>query len=287
MNKHAYLIIAHKQDRTLFTLLEMIDDFRNDIYIHMDIKCKLFSKEEINDIVNKSKVFFTERTNVQWGGYSQINAELLLLECATNHRKYNYYHLLSGEDLPIKSQNYIHDFFERNDGMEFVKIEKEIFNYEHRVRYYYLFQEKYGRTPHAFFVRCFNIIQRILKINRSSSIQFQKGSNWFSITDHFARYVITQKSFISKVFRYTCCCDEVFLQTILINSPFKDKLYHNCFDDCEYMSMRLIDWNKGNPYVWHISDYDELINSNMLFARKFDVLKDCEIIDKLKENIKS
>ena len=35
MNKHAYLIIAHQCDDTYRTLLKMLDDPRNDIYIHM------------------------------------------------------------------------------------------------------------------------------------------------------------------------------------------------------------------------------------------------------------
>ena len=34
MDKHAYLIIAHQCDDTYRTLLKMLDDPRNDIYIH-------------------------------------------------------------------------------------------------------------------------------------------------------------------------------------------------------------------------------------------------------------
>ena len=33
--------------------------------------------------------------------------------------------------------------------------------------------------------------------------------------------------------------------------------------------MRAIDWTRGSPYEWKVSDFDELINSNKLFARKF------------------
>ena len=45
--------------------------------------------------------------------------------------------------------------------------------------------------------------------------------------------------------------------------------------------MRKIDWERGNPYVWHEKDYDELINSEYLFARKFDENVDKNIIDKI------
>lgn len=36
--KHAYLVMAHKDDETLRTLLRTLDDPRNDIFIHMDAK---------------------------------------------------------------------------------------------------------------------------------------------------------------------------------------------------------------------------------------------------------
>ena len=72
-------------------------------------------------------------------GYSQINCELVLLKLATMTVSYCYYHLLSGEDLTIKSQNYIHSFFCKNNSAEFVRVEKRVFSYENRVRYYYPF----------------------------------------------------------------------------------------------------------------------------------------------------
>lgn len=54
-----------------------------------------------------------ERTLVTWGGYSQINAELLLLQLATESGIYQYYHLISGSDLLIQTQDVFHDFFEK------------------------------------------------------------------------------------------------------------------------------------------------------------------------------
>ena len=43
-----------------------------------------------------------------------------------------------------------------------------------------------------------------------------------------------------------------------------------CIRDRNYRGhMRLIDWRRGNPYVWRDEDYDELIHSDRIFARKF------------------
>lgn len=44
--KHAYLVMAHKDDETLRTLLRTLDDPRNDIFIHMDAKNTGWDKTE-------------------------------------------------------------------------------------------------------------------------------------------------------------------------------------------------------------------------------------------------
>lgn len=43
--KHAYLIIAHNEPDVLKTLLFMLDDERNDIYLHVDVRAvELFNQ---------------------------------------------------------------------------------------------------------------------------------------------------------------------------------------------------------------------------------------------------
>ena len=68
MNRHAYLILAHKDDYTFYSLLRMLDYEKNDIFIHMDIKNKSFDEDNVKRIINESSVFFSNRTNVTWGG---------------------------------------------------------------------------------------------------------------------------------------------------------------------------------------------------------------------------
>ena len=52
--------------------------------------------------------------------------------------------------------------------------------------------------------------------------------------------------------------------------------------------MRLVDWkrgSKGSPYTFREEDYDELINSGALFARKFSEDVDKNIIEKIVDYI--
>lgn len=288
--KHAYLIIAHKNDHTFHTLLTLLDDARNDIFVHMDAKCKSYVPDKVEKAVRHSALYHApNRLNVQWGGYSQIRAELLLLEQATSHGHYAYYHLLSGEDLPIKPQDSIHAFFDLHRGKEFVHFADNVFHHEFRVSLYHLFQESLGRS-HGVWGRLNNLflrIQRLLKIQRSKDVVFQHGANWFSITDQLARFVLGQSAWIHSTFKNTQCADEIFLQTIVHNSEYAGRLFHPRYDDTNQAIMRLIDWERGEPYIWRISDKQELLQSNMLFARKFNSEVDRDIIDFISSFIKS
>lgn len=283
--RQAYLIIAHRYDETFKTLLRMLDSDENDIYVHMDLKNKQFDEDDCRKLIKKSGIYFTKRTSVTWGGYSQINSELVLLQTATAHRKYNYYHLLSGQDLPIKANNEIMNFFKKHQGAEFVAFDKETFDCDDRVRYFYPLQEMVGRNRRSFLGRissAMTLFQKIAHLKRNAEIQFQKGPNWFSITDDLARYVIKRKEWIKKVFHHSICCDEIFLQTIVINSMFADRIYQYAgTENTEESAMRLVDWERGGPYVFKNEDYSELLNSNMIFARKFDCQTDSNIVNKL------
>ena len=113
--KHAYLIICHNNFEILEMLIKAIDHKRNDIYIHIDKKCKNVPFEKIKQLPVYSKINFTKRNSITWGDYSQIKAELTLLKSAIAN-EYKYYHLISGVDFCLKSQEEIHSFFDENEG---------------------------------------------------------------------------------------------------------------------------------------------------------------------------
>ncbi|SDQ13960.1 beta-1,6-N-acetylglucosaminyltransferase [Carnobacterium viridans] len=295
LNKHAYLIIAHNEFELLENLVEVLDDERNDIYIHIDLKSKIDENFKKKFVGCKSAVYFIERTTINWGGFSQIQCEINLLKAATE-KTYAYYHLLSGVDFPLKNQDEIHDFFEKNMGKEFIHFnEKDIQkNILARVKFYYLIQDSSfftknkitgmlrNKTNHFF-----NKFQKLMGIDRmrNSNVTYMKGANWFSITNDFAEYTVSQEKWISKIFRNTLCGDEFFLQTLLYNSQFKENLYSKEFNDNYLSIMRYIDWEKGNPYTWRTEDFNRLKNSPYLFARKFSLKIDNELIYHLKESI--
>lgn len=289
--KHAYLIEAHNNPNQLIKLLNLLDCMYNDLYIHIDVKSEELYQIVKNLKLQKSKLYFTDRISVAWGGYSQIEAEIILLETALKNGEYSRFHLISGGDLPLKSQKNVYDYFESNSDVEFVHFDykNDIVVNKNRMAHYHFFQEKINRNNKTFhnLEKICLVIQKIIRINRIKDInmEIRKGSNWLSITNECAKYIISKKSWIEKYFKNTKCCDEVFFQTLVWNSKFRDKLYYD-IDEKRCGNMRLIDWKRGNPYTFHQEDYDELINSKYMFARKFDEKIDNKIIDKICDYIK-
>ena len=277
--KHAFLIMAHADYPLLGRLLRKLDNPDNSIYIHIDAKSS-FSENDANTLkncCNFSQVKFIKRINYTWGGYSQIECMLRLLETAVQDNN-DYYHYLTGIDFPTKSMEYIHNFFETNKGKEFVHFCIDDFaeRFAFRFTIYHLFDEKIGKTRkgiYNFAERVVHLLQRyILKIDRTKKyreIVFKGGSVYSSITHSFAKYLLDKEPSVKKMFGKSYCCDEFFLQTIIYNSPYKENLYSCEVDGIQrYWNMRSIDWDRGTPYVFDIDDYKNLVTSDNLFCRK-------------------
>lgn len=285
--KHAYLIEAHQNLWQLEQLLKCLDYKHNDIYLHIDAKSSLLNEYLQSEIeLEDSRLAVVPSVKVSWGGYSQIQAELNLLRFAHSKGPYARYHLISGADLPLVSQPEMHRYFDLNSRYEYVHYDycypAKLFR--NRMGLYHFLQDSMGRgniaqrTAESILLA----FQKAMQVNRIRNVAFElgKGANWFSITEDLARHVLDREHWIKQTFKFTKCCDEVFLQTIVLNSPFCKRRY---FDDREgrYGNMRAVDWRRGNPYIWRTSDYDALMGSGYMFARKFDSNVDKKIIQKI------
>lgn len=290
MNRHAYLILAHTNIPQLAVLLSMLDYPDNDIFIHMDARQKNYDRSALFAAVKKSKLILLENPiAVTWGQFSGIEVKLRILEEAVSHGPYCYYHLISGMDLPLKPQKQIHAFFEDHRGKEFIHFEYGKHDYSYRYKYYYDFLEGRGRPSGKLqkgMIRLRASMQALAGVDRTKKypdIVFRKGSNWFSITDAFAKEILSRRNWIYEAFRATYCADECVIQTIAYNSDFRSAIYQMGEDSDQHAIMRWIDWQRGHPYVFRSGDFDELMRLDYLFARKFDMNIDSAIIQKIYE----
>ncbi|MDR1743987.1 MAG: beta-1,6-N-acetylglucosaminyltransferase [Dysgonamonadaceae bacterium] len=287
--KHAYLIIAHNEFEVLRKLIGALDDSRNDIFVHFDLKLKECPSLEAR---NAGLFILENRVDVRWGDISVVEAEYALFkEAFQRGKKYAYYHLLSGVDLPLKSQGEIHDFFAKHAGKEFIGFSQYDYTEEvdRKVRRIHLFPRNFRFTDsfidtakkliRALFLR----IQFLLRIKINKNTRFKKGTQWISVTDSFVMYMLAEKREVLNTYRDTFCSDEIFVQTLCWNSIFRDRIY--CLDDEAKGCMRKIGWKDGRIYDWEDGDYDELMQSGMLFARKFNG-KNMQLVDKVLKNLK-
>lgn len=291
--KHAYLIMAHNEPKILQVLLSLIDDPRNDIFLHVDVKADIDIE---NLYVRYSNLYLIERHDVRWGDQSLSQCELDMIEVAVKHGGYVRYHLLSGVDLPIKSQDYIHRLMDEcNLNVEFVGYKDDskenMMGIKIRTQYYH-FLLKYRRSKRGvarFFVKCVNkstmLLQDIFHIYRKYPYELKKGCNWASITDNFAKYLIERKNEILKMYRYTNCSDELFLHSALWNSPFRNNIYKYGYG--EYAGcLRYIIWapNTCSPKILDMSSKEEIMRTDAIFARKFSS-RNMDIVNFVKDKL--
>lgn len=284
--RHAYMIIAHNNLDVLKALLLGLDDVDNDIIIHIDIKSDI-EPTQLLSICKNSKVFVYKEFSIQWGGYSQINVELFLLRKALELGNHDYYHLLSGVDLPLKTAKEINAFYEKNRGKEFIMFSSKEFADEQfipRLKYRHYFIDKCGKKKNIWKLldKLLIIIQKIFHITnpyiRASEVYC--GSQWFDITEELAIDVVKNESIFKKIYRYSICCDEIFLQTFVMNSKYSKKLYINSLDNNMHGNMRYIDFSQstnGSPRTLDGNDVT-LFNSNFNFARKIDHIESSDFL---------
>lgn len=74
---------------------------------------------------------------------------------------------------------------------------------------------------------------------------------------------------------YTLASDEIFFQTILVNSKYLKSISNK--------NLRYVDWelrNGSSPAFLDLSDYDKIILSEKIFARKFNNISEA-LLEKL------
>lgn len=120
MVKNAYIILAHKDPDQVKRLVDNLD--KDAVFIfHI---CKNASDavfQEFKTILNGEQHFFCERVRSFWGEIGLVQATLnalnkLLIIGVT----YDFVHLLSGQDFPIKNNQERNDYLEQHKGTEFL-----------------------------------------------------------------------------------------------------------------------------------------------------------------------
>src|SRR5258708_10071003 len=193
--KHGVLIIAHQYLDHLTDLIKTFDqDFY--IYLHIDKRSK-FSRAAISSLREIPNVkFVSQELKVNWGGMNHLNCILLLCKEALKRNDLDYFHVISGQDYPIKGLDFIKNFFENNPGdyldyFEVLNSECEA-EWLNRLLYYGFYE--YVNSRSFLGNKILNgliLLQKKLGFSRAlPNIKLYGGNGWWSLSRASVKHVM-------------------------------------------------------------------------------------------------
>jgi hypothetical protein len=266
----AYIVSAYKNLDQLARLVRRLATDRSVILIHVDKKTDDHEYEAaVASLVDLPSVHFLERHTCHWGGFGHVRATLKGIdELLGGGVDFEYLILLTGQDYPIKSNDAIHRFFAENRGSSFMAynaLPSESWSPRgglDRIEHWHL--RSYGRHVRLPWKRIFPTALR----------PFGGGAYWClsrTCIEYVSEFVHARPEVVD-FFKHVDIPDEIFFQTVVMNSELADSVVND--------NLRYIDWSRGpKPAVLEAHDFERLRGSPKLFARKFDVFHDEEVLD--------
>lgn len=277
----AHIIMAYKNPFQVNRLVQRLLHPHCDVFIHLD------RKVDISDFIflqgYDNVYFIRDRVVCNWGGFSFVKAiSGSVREVLSRNKRYDFINLLSGQDYPLKPNDYIYSFLEANLGKSFISYELSDNNsvwWKHAVSRYENFHLTDINIRGRYRVQ--NILNRISpkrKFPLSVKLYGSANASWWTLSRDCATYVINEldgNPKLERFMRYTWAGDEFLFPTLIMNSPFRESVINN--------NLRHIEWEdrSPNPKIFKSTDFESLKSSDQLFARKFDLNVDSEIVDKL------
>jgi len=252
--------------------------------MYQDLTARLDGRENVR---------FLPRFRCNWGGFGIVRATLEGLRFAVDQGlAFDYLALLSGQDYPIKTNEYVRDFLARREGISFIQHEPFPFAAWEahgcgwdRVRYWHIrvldrhliFPRERASFRFRPLTPLWNLLVRLFPAER----RFPKGLHPFGGAQFWClhrRHVLQVYDFIGgnpafvRFFRFVDVPDEIFFQTVIGNSVPESELHND--------TLTHVPWNRPGATLVG-TDFSAIRSSPHLFARKFDPTIDPEVIDRI------
>ncbi len=283
--------MAHNNKELLKVLFGILDDEDNDIYLHIDAKSSM-DPEGLDKVLKYSRLHAFKRFRILWGDATQAACQMFLLRKAAEGC-YDYYHLISGCDLPLMSAGELNRFFEKNKGKQFINFDSDGPSEHENCRYIHPMQPLLARIPDkrsplaSFLYHIDDVFVNRQKA-KGKTTGLSRGANWADITHDLAVDFLSHEKELLRRIRFAFSADECILQTYCRDYAKEKWELYGTDHDYDGSNLRKVDWERSagfSPYVWRIGDYDDLMSCGLLFARKFDWDTDHEIILKIRETL--
>jgi Core-2/I-Branching enzyme len=278
----ACIIMAHKGPRQIERFIKKFSGLPFDFYIHID---KKIDQKPFEYITAFPQVFLVaKRVSIKWASYSYIVGLLnSFKEVLETGIPYDFISIMSGQDYPIKPVKDIFYTLEQNPGRNFISYDEGNDWWEHaisRVKKYHFTNFRFrGRYRIQFFL---NALLPERKFPLPYKLYGGPKAMCMTLSSECASFVlrfIESDKRLRRFIRFTWGPDEFLIPTIIMNSIFRQTVINNNF--------YYIDWSKGgvNPKTLQTEDFDLLLASEKLLARKFDMELNPDILDLLDKTV--
>jgi hypothetical protein len=280
----AYIISAYRLPDLLVRLVRRLDAPGTTTCIHVDARSpEAVYRAMVEPLRDRPNVRFLPRHPCHWGDFGHVAATLKGLRAlVTSGRPFDYVVLLTGQDDPLRSNAEIEATLREmpipnehwtDGGTD--RIENWHFRVGDRVLPFPGAPFRDGLLNAAW-----SLPARLFRLRRRfpAGMTPYGGSSYWMMPADCARYVdafVRANPDFVRFFRRVIVPDEIFFQTIVMNSPFRGRMAP---DDLRY-----VDWegNGDHPKILTMEDFDDLMSSSRLFARKFDPQVDAAVLDRI------
>lgn len=271
MAKIAFILLCHKDPDAVILQAQQLTAAGDFMAIHFDANARAQDFHKISAALagNPNVVLAEKRVRCGWGEWSLVQATLNALSAAEDaFPKASHFYMLSGDCMPIKSAEYIHDFLDARD-IDYV----ESFDFfksdwiktgikEERLIYRHLFNE---RAQKRLFYAALNLQKKLgLRRRPPADLDIMIGSQWWCLRRNTVEAVLDftrKRRDVLRFFRTTWIPDETFFQTIVRHLIPEAEL-----DSRTLTFLMFSDY--GMPVTFYNDHHDLLLSQDFLFARK-------------------
>lgn len=270
--KQVFLIQAHKDLGQLNALVEQLRDDDFLVYVNLDRKCDIDPAG-----VDPRARLVQQRIDVHWGGFSQVQAALnSLAQIVAEVPEFDKVLFLSAQDFPLLSNAALKDQLARlrdHELLDTVAIGREAGQWAADFRYQYFYREGGGRAERLM-ASLVNKAMRAtgLKRRMPGGMRPYGGSSWWALSRACVRALlerVRREPGMVRFFRSVACPDELFFQTLVMNSSFSARVLGRNF--------RYVQWPENgarNPKVLDEADFERILaarnQAGAHFCRKID-----------------
>ncbi|MES2757510.1 MAG: beta-1,6-N-acetylglucosaminyltransferase [Pseudomonadota bacterium] len=258
--RQVILIHAHRDIAQLNALVAQLLDDEFLIYVNVDAKSAI----DVSALHPAARLVHP-RIAIHWGRFSQVEATLhSMRQVLAEAGDFDKLVFISAQDAPLLPNRMLKRELAALGGRELldcVPVGPGGWNCAHRYQYFHV------SGPLAALA---NRAMRACRMRRRMVHGWQPwaGSSWWALSRGCVEAIVARVAAdpaLARFFRSVDCPDEMFFQTVVMNSPFGQRVLHYHF--------RHIQWTPGSsrsPKVLGAADFGAIAASPAHFCRKLE-----------------